>query len=388
MRTKKLWRGWSVGVALATAMLPAWLCADEPTKVEQVEIVVNDEQGNVLRTQNLTLTADQAVVAVSDHWIGVQLEPLTETLKAQLNLEHGLIAAQVFPDSPAAKAGLKEHDILLKAGDAAIKDAHAILKIVGDNKDKEISLTVLRGGKETTIKVTPAKRPAEIHVAGRAAPLASEKWEQLVPGDVGRQIHEALRSLHQGEAGEKRALGMYFVHPGVVGDAAKTMAFKLHGQLKMPDNVSININKDGDKPAKITVKRESKTYEVTEDKIDELPEDLRGPVKQMLNKQDVRIRMVPPPTAAPGAPGATWWNPAPHAAAIAIAPHPAATPYTNTLPRVQAMHVETGGHVEQKLDTILQKLDQLSHQKLDELQREVKQLRAELDELRKKRGAK
>ena len=47
--------------------------------------------------------------------------------------------------------------------------------------------------------------------------------------------------------------------------------------------MSISIHKSDDEPTKITVKRDGETWEVTEDNLDELPEDVRGHVKQMLS---------------------------------------------------------------------------------------------------------
>ena len=86
MSTKKLWRGWSVGVAIVAAALPAWGQVEEPQKVERV-VVVTDELPAKVAVPDTTLVGDVEVAVVgvgaSDHWIGVHLEPLTDTLKAQ-----------------------------------------------------------------------------------------------------------------------------------------------------------------------------------------------------------------------------------------------------------------------------------------------------------------
>ena len=53
------------------------------------------------------------------HWIGMLGGPATPELRAQLDIPEGqgLLVRQVVPDSPAAKAGLQDFDILLKAND-------------------------------------------------------------------------------------------------------------------------------------------------------------------------------------------------------------------------------------------------------------------------------
>ena len=54
-------------------------------------------------------------------WIGVHAVPINEALQSHLNLEDRLIVHAVVPDSPAAKGGLKQLDILLKFGDHDIR---------------------------------------------------------------------------------------------------------------------------------------------------------------------------------------------------------------------------------------------------------------------------
>jgi hypothetical protein len=52
----------------------------------------------------------------------------------------------------------------------------------------------------------------------------------------------------------------------------------------MPDNLNVKIEKHGNEPAKVHVEQDGKTWDVTEDKLDALPEELRGHVGRLLGQ--------------------------------------------------------------------------------------------------------
>src|SRR5205823_1995088 len=74
---------------------------------------------------------DQSRPVPPKYWIGLLAGaiPADHPLRAHLDLpEHqGLLVANVMPDSPAAKAGLKQHDILLKANN---NDLHEMKDLI------------------------------------------------------------------------------------------------------------------------------------------------------------------------------------------------------------------------------------------------------------------
>lgn len=88
--------------------------------------------------------------------LGVQVEKPTAVLADQLNLpkDQGLVVTDVRKESPAAKAGLKVHDVLLKVNDQPVSNdpgtfARNLEKIKADGG---VTIVVLRHGKEETIK--------------------------------------------------------------------------------------------------------------------------------------------------------------------------------------------------------------------------------------------
>lgn len=97
-------------------------------------------------------------------FIGVVTSPLGEQVRAQTTLSEdvGLSVDIVSPDSPAAKAGLKAHDILAKYDDqllCAAVQLSALVKRTGTGN--KATLTVLRGGKELPIEVTVGEHAAQ-----------------------------------------------------------------------------------------------------------------------------------------------------------------------------------------------------------------------------------
>jgi membrane-associated protease RseP (regulator of RpoE activity) len=83
-------------------------------------------------------------------------------LKADDNTGEVLIH-EIFPDSPAAKAGFKEGDVLLKVGDMEIKDQNAVVKMVrGLKPGEKVTIHYKRADKEMDVTVTIGTRPADL----------------------------------------------------------------------------------------------------------------------------------------------------------------------------------------------------------------------------------
>jgi len=107
-------------------------------------------------------------------FLGVTSKPVTAELAAQLDLPRGvgLVVTFVEPDSPAAKAGLQEHDVLHKLNDQLLINAEQLSVLVRTFKpEDEVQLNVIRGGKPLALTAT----------------LEEREVPELLPG--GGQIH-------------------------------------------------------------------------------------------------------------------------------------------------------------------------------------------------------
>jgi membrane-associated protease RseP (regulator of RpoE activity) len=131
-----------------------------PAEAKAITIrLVGDGQGFVAESKDAPGAEGKKVP-----FIGVVTSPLGEAVRAQTTLPEdvGLSVDVVSPDSPAAKAGLKAHDILAKYDDqllCAAVQLSALVKRTGTGN--KATLTVLRGGKEMPIEVTVGEHAAQ-----------------------------------------------------------------------------------------------------------------------------------------------------------------------------------------------------------------------------------
>jgi serine protease Do len=93
-------------------------------------------------------------------WIGISVSPLEPALRSQLKLpqNQGLLAIDIVKDSPAAKAEVKVHDILLSFAGKPLESQEKLVELVQSNGEKSIQLELIREGKTQTFDVTPERR--------------------------------------------------------------------------------------------------------------------------------------------------------------------------------------------------------------------------------------
>jgi serine protease Do len=98
-------------------------------------------------------------------FLGVETAPITRTLSAQLGLpkDTGLVVMNVVDKSPASD-GLKDDDVLTRLDDQVLIDTHQLSVLVRSKKEgDEVKLTVVRGGKEMSVKVKLTTRQVPKH---------------------------------------------------------------------------------------------------------------------------------------------------------------------------------------------------------------------------------
>lgn len=108
--------------------------------------------------------ADQLVASgrAVHPYLGVQYVPLHPALAAHLNapVQRGAYAVSVDPDSPAARAGIQQNDIIVSAADQPVDDESSLARIVAQHKPGDtIPLTILRQGRRLVVQVTLAQQP-------------------------------------------------------------------------------------------------------------------------------------------------------------------------------------------------------------------------------------
>ncbi len=91
--------------------------------------------------------------------LGLQLSAVPEVLYYQVPIlpqGHGLLVVRVAPDSPAARAGVLRHDVLLSVDGRKLDKSNHLEYLIAKQAQHKVSLKVLRAGKEMTLSLFPA----------------------------------------------------------------------------------------------------------------------------------------------------------------------------------------------------------------------------------------
>jgi hypothetical protein len=214
--------------------------------------------------------ADGKVEKEKVTYLGVETAAVSRTLSAQLGLprDTGLVVTNVLDKSPAADL-LKEDDVLTKLDDQLLVDTHQLGVLVRARKEgDEVRLTLVRGGKELTVKAKLAMREvprlADSFFFHNGGPGGGD-WQGFLPGE-GLAGLERLRDLPgMGPDDARDVLRMIGRERGnvVAGPGIRILGRKDHGSTVLDlaksnisysdDDGSIDIKSD-DGQRSLTVK--------------------------------------------------------------------------------------------------------------------------------------
>lgn len=98
---------------------------------------------------------------ISRGWIGVGIQDVEENTAKALGLKDakGALVGNVMEGEPAAKAGMKDGDIIVAVDSKPIDDAAALLRVIAEKTPgSKTAITVWRDGKTTDLTVTLGER--------------------------------------------------------------------------------------------------------------------------------------------------------------------------------------------------------------------------------------
>ena len=137
-------------------------------------------------------------------FLGVRLQPVTPDLVAALRLPgtDGGLVASVWPDGPAARAGLREGDLVLQVGDRKTTDVRALLRAVASNlPGSTVPLELWRDGVRQTLQIELAAWPQAAEMNDPAgAPVVPDRGRRMTSPDLGLRLAaltEELRAAHK-----------------------------------------------------------------------------------------------------------------------------------------------------------------------------------------------
>jgi hypothetical protein len=291
-----------------------------------------------------------------DYWIGVVTQSASAALRAQLKLPEktGLVIEKVHVGSPAEADGLQPNDILLSTGDVQLGYKEDLDELIQKRGGKPIQFTVLRAGERKEVTVTPLLR-------------SSDKSVESADGE--------------------KTLSLRLLRSGQFVGAGQKFHVKMIAQ-ELPDNMTVTFSKHGKDQAKFKVEADGKTWEVTEDKLQDLPAEVRQHVEPMTQGfllgahaprlDDVLIFAPPMPPELPDVP-ATADNAYRKALATARAAQLAAQEKLRKLEERYRPSKVLQEEVTPRVEVAVETAKQWSLEKLD---KRFDQLQKQLDELR------
>ncbi|MCT7986186.1 trypsin-like peptidase domain-containing protein [Laspinema sp. A4] len=109
---------------------------------------------------------------VQHPYLGIQMVQLTPELKNEINNnpnagltvteDKGILIAQVMPDSPAVRGGLRAGDVIVSINGVPMADANAVQQQVERSRvGGELQMQVIRNGQPMTLAVQPGAFPSQ-----------------------------------------------------------------------------------------------------------------------------------------------------------------------------------------------------------------------------------
>jgi serine protease Do len=132
-------------------------------------------------------------------YLGVSIKDLDPEVASRLGLENhkGVLVAKVQEGSPAAKAGLKDGDVITALAGKPVNNSHDLQSLVASLPlNQAVSLTVLRDGERKELNVTVAQQPNEFGLKSELAqqePNAEKQSDEL--DNLGVEVAELTPEL-------------------------------------------------------------------------------------------------------------------------------------------------------------------------------------------------
>lgn len=165
-------------------------------------------------------------------WLGITVQDPTEEIAKHLGLadKNGVLVAKVLEDGPAAKASMKEGDVLKQVDNKAINNVRELLNVVGKlEAGRKVKVAVIRDKKSLNLEVTIGERPQGVEETG-----AGSGDETKVSSWRGLQVQDlSPENIKRFRIEEKKGVLVVDVEQGSAADEAGII----------PGEVILEINK-------------------------------------------------------------------------------------------------------------------------------------------------
>jgi serine protease Do len=153
---------------------------------------------------------------VARGYLGVSIQSITPELAQALKLEErqGALVSEVVQGSPAARAGIRQGDVIVGFNGATVENSRDLPAVVAKTPvGEDVTVTLRRAGETQTVPVTVGKLPSEKGVSAESSQMAPSQW--------GVQVQEMTPQIarQHGLAGETGVM-VVGVEPGSPAERA------------------------------------------------------------------------------------------------------------------------------------------------------------------------
>ena len=175
-------------------------------------------------------------------YLGVMIQPVTQPLAEQFGVKvhEGVLATDVQPDTPAAKAGMKSGDVIVEFAGTRVASPQELQGLVERTEiGSKQAMVVLRDGKRVTLNVTVREQPQEYGLAGKA-PQRSQKAEPSRFDKLGIQLENLTAEVaEQLDVKADHGVVITEVRPGSPADQAGLATGMVIAQVNRQDVKSV-----------------------------------------------------------------------------------------------------------------------------------------------------
>ena len=219
MNNRNLWAVLGLGaLSIALLALPGSSAKkQEPGNSSQKHVQITINQGqeaprvdadseDLLEVAGLPEDDDvQVFLGAGGSWLGVGVAEVTPEKMKELRLpaERGALLGKIVPDSPAAKAGLKENDVVTEINGQRVEGSQQFRRMIREiPAGRTAQLSVWRDGRQQSVAVTPGK-PEAGHARAMVAP-APGTYAFHMPELPDMSALEGLRNFNFSVSGHAR----------------------------------------------------------------------------------------------------------------------------------------------------------------------------------------
>src|SRR6266478_3483236 len=159
--------GGAAALSLALVALPGFSAKKQVEKQKirrSAPTVIELDEPEVIELPGVTdIEQDDVRILIDGDgtgWLGVETHEVTTEKAKELKLpaERGVVLGKIVPDSPAAKAGLKENDVVTEINGQRVEGAAQYRRMVHEiPAGRSIQLTIWRDGRSQTLSATLGK---------------------------------------------------------------------------------------------------------------------------------------------------------------------------------------------------------------------------------------